>query len=180
MFEFVFGGSGSGKSSYAETKILEITKNEKKIYLATMQSFGEEGKRRIERHKKMREGKNFITIEKSIDVENILIDFEKSNDNYSLLLECLSNLVANEMFRENKKNDENFVVAKILNGLKKILQCKRIINIVIVSSNVFNDGINYDDDCKKYMMALGKLNMEFAKIADTVTEVVAGIPIRIK
>lgn len=180
MFEFVYGGSGSGKSSYAETKILEITKNEKKIYLATMQSFGEEGKRRIERHKKMREGKNFITIEKSIDVENILIDFEKSNDNYSLLLECLSNLVANEMFRENKKNDEDFVVAKILQGIKKILQCKRIINVVVVSSSVFADGISYDDDCKKYIMALGKLNMEFAKIADTVTEVVAGIPIRIK
>lgn len=180
MFEFVYGGSGSGKSSYAETKILELSKNEKKIYLATMQSFGEEGKRRIERHKKMREGKNFITIEKSIDVENILKDFEKSNDNYSLLLECLSNLVANEMFRENKKNDEDFVVAKILQGIKKILQCKRIINVVVVSSNVFADGISYDDDCKKYMMALGKLNMEFAKIADTVTEVVAGIPIRIK
>ena len=55
MVILVIGGSGSGKSERAESLVLEL--GEKRIYLATMIASGEEGKQRVDRHKKLREGK---------------------------------------------------------------------------------------------------------------------------
>ena len=39
----VIGGSGSGKSAYAEKVALECQKEKRHFYLATMHVFGEEG-----------------------------------------------------------------------------------------------------------------------------------------
>ena len=64
MLILVTGGSGSGKSAYAEELLLSLTKQgETRYYIATMQVFGEEGKEKVGRHKKLRAGKGFLTIE---------------------------------------------------------------------------------------------------------------------
>lgn len=52
----VIGGSGSGKSAYAEKVALECQKEKRRFYLATMHVFGERGKKG-ERHKRMRAAK---------------------------------------------------------------------------------------------------------------------------
>ena len=52
----VIGGSGSGKSAYAEKVALECQKEKRHFYLATMHVFGEEGQKKVERHKRMRAG----------------------------------------------------------------------------------------------------------------------------
>lgn len=50
---------------------------------------------KVERHKKLRQGKGFITIESPKDVGRV----EKTGNNkLAVLLECVSNLTANEMF----------------------------------------------------------------------------------
>ena len=61
MMIFVFGGSGSGKSEYAEQRILEAGEMPR-YYVATMEPFGEVGKKRIERHLMLRVGKGFTTV----------------------------------------------------------------------------------------------------------------------
>ena len=76
MFHLVTGGSGSGKSEYAEQLITEFGEKErwrKRYYLATMMPFGEETKQKIERHRKMREGKGFCTVECYLDLKKQLI-----------------------------------------------------------------------------------------------------------
>ena len=50
MLTLVIGGSGSGKSSFGEKLAQES--NSKLYYLATMIPYGDEGKRRVERHLK--------------------------------------------------------------------------------------------------------------------------------
>ena len=62
MFILITGGSGSGKSEFAEAQILRLSR-EKRIYLATMKCFDEESKKRIARHRKMRAEKQFETVE---------------------------------------------------------------------------------------------------------------------
>ena len=62
MFVLITGGSGSGKSEYAEGLALKLEPG-KKLYLATMMVWDEEGRKRVSRHKKMREGKRFETVE---------------------------------------------------------------------------------------------------------------------
>lgn len=93
MITLVTGGSGSGKSAFAEKLVLSLT-GESYIYLATMQNDGdEETNRRIARHRGMRADKGFVTVEQSMDLSKADIP-----EGACVLLECLPNLVANEMF----------------------------------------------------------------------------------
>ena len=50
----------------------------------------------------------------------------------------------------------------------------------MVSNNVFEDGITYDETTTKYIRAMGKINQKLAALADRVVEVVEGIPVIIK
>ena len=95
----ITGGSGSGKSAYGEKRILEAGEMTR-YYIATMEVFGEEGRKKVERHKKLRQGKGFITIESPKDVgrEKVLEMLRPDGQKKAVLLECISNLTANEMF----------------------------------------------------------------------------------
>ena len=50
--------------------------------------------------------------------------------------------------------------------------------LVIVTNNVFEDGMIYDDSTMEYIEALGRINERLAAEADEVVEVVAGFPPR--
>ena len=170
MFHLIMGGSGSGKSAYAENCILEF-QGKNRIYIATMFPFDEESHRRIERHRKMRREKCFTTIECYTGVKNL----EISSDS-DILLECMSNLTANEMYQENGAGEET--VEEILQGIRQLKD--RAKNLVVVTNEVFSDGISYDPDTMRYLSYLGNINQEMGKMADQVTEVVYGIPVSLK
>ena len=95
MLTLVTGGSGSGKSAFAEDRVLSFG-DAQRIYIATMHPFDEESHKRIERHQKMRAGKGFETVECYTGLKDV-----KLPAGCVVLLECMSNLVANEMFRED-------------------------------------------------------------------------------
>lgn len=95
MIRIVTGGSGSGKSAFAEDLLVSLSKGEK-IYIATMYPFDEESHQRIARHRKMREKKNFRTLECYTGLENL--EVPKGSH---ILLECMSNLTANEIYQKS-------------------------------------------------------------------------------
>ena len=68
MLVVVTGGSGSGKSAFAEDRVLSFGEA-RRIYIATMQAFDEESHRRIRRHRRMRAGKGFETIERYTELD---------------------------------------------------------------------------------------------------------------
>ena len=98
MLYLVTGGSGSGKSEYAENLAVSL-KKENLIYIATMFPFDDESLKKIERHKIMRKNKGFLTKECYKNLGDISI-----YKNSTVLLDCMSNLVANEMYMENKED----------------------------------------------------------------------------
>ena len=200
MMTVVIGGSGSGKSAYAEDCLMARGGGMKKFYIATMQVFGEEGKRKVDRHRQLRAGKGFVTIERQTAVEKAL-EVIRSNcgeksEGAAVLLECMSNLVANEMFSEEMVSEEtlseedasggmaakqwveNDVVARIVNGITQLKS--GVAELVIVTNNVFEDGCTYDDSTMEYIRVLGEINRQLATMADEVVEVVVGIPVTIK
>lgn len=176
MLIFIFGGSASGKSEYAETVMLSISEEKKKYYIATMQPYGTEGKKRIERHKRLRHKKGFCTIEQYTDVERAKEKMECGEK--TALLECISNLTANEMFSGTQPATPQEVTEKIISGIKKLE--KQVNHLVIVSSNVFEDGTVYDETTMEYITAMGQIHARLAELANEVVEVVAGIGIVIK
>ena len=174
MLTLVTGGSGSGKSAFAEELVIG-SDYENRYYLATMQIYDDDGRRKVDRHRKMRRGKGFITIEQP---RNIAMGRPKGHLDAIGLLECMSNLVANEMFSETGIIDEDLVVKKVCGDLEKLLESYS--QLIIVTNNIFEDGIDYDPETRAYMRALGRINARIAAMADRVYEVVVGIPIRIK
>ena len=177
MMVLVVGGSGSGKSSYAEKTAVSLAHSGmKKYYLATMQVFDDEGRKKVEGHRNLRNGKGFFTIEQPTRISGAL---EKMEDgDRTVLLECISNLTANEMFSEKKAVTEIQVTQNVIRDIKMLKDQTN--HLVVVSNNVFEDGVIYDETTAKYIQAMGKMNQKLAALADRVVEVAAGIPVILK
>ena len=141
MMTLILGGSGSGKSAYAEDYLLRVAADQRKYYIATMQIWDAEMQAKVERHHKLRQGKGFTTIEQPVAVEKAL---ETMPQPCAVLLECMSNLVANEMFSGEQPEDGQVIIDRILRGMG-MLKCQADL-FVIVTNNVFEDGIAYDRD----------------------------------
>ena len=193
MITLVTGGSGSGKSAYAESLLYSCEGI--RYYIATMQIYDAEGEKKVERHRKLRAGKGFLTIESPINVGKIQFacagkaeqaqyrqeaerKVQGSSEKKSALLECMSNLTANEMFTKDGMKSEDEVVEKIVSEIQTLSQ--KLDNLVIVTNNVFEDGVIYDAGTMEYLRALGRINAALARLADRVAEVVVGIPVELK
>ncbi len=176
MTVLMIGGSGSGKSACAEEYLLALSAGKKKYYLAAMQAYDEESRARIERHRKMRAGKDFITIEQPVRIQDAALYMEAGEK--TALLECVSNLTANEMFAGGGRRTKEAVTEAVVNGIARLGE--KLTHFVIVSNNVFEDGVVYDEATTAYICAMGRINQRLAAMADEVVEVVAGIPIMIK
>ncbi len=171
MVILVIGGAASGKSEFAE-KVLQNLKSDKKFYIATMIPYDKECFLKIKKHRNMRSKKGFNTIECYNNICNICID-----KNSSILLECVGNLVSNEMFSDLDNIDFE-VSESILSGIYKLIG--NVENVIIVTNDVFSDGRTYNYNIECYKKNIGKINVELANISDEVFEVVCGIPIQIK
>ena len=56
----------------------------------------------------------------------------------------------------------------------------RCIHLVIVTNDIFSDGITYDEVTALYQERLGEINRRIAAEADQAAEVVCGIPLQLK
>ena len=147
MLTLVTGGSGSGKSAFAEDRVLSFGEG-KRIYIATMHPFDEESHKRIERHRKMRAGKGFETVECYTGLKNAVLPGESGK--CVVLLECMSNLVANEMFEEQGAHEQT--VQEIMAGVKNLL--RQADHVVIVTNEIFSDAAFFEGDMDTYLVII--------------------------
>lgn len=178
MTALVIGGSGSGKSEYAENLAVSLG-GDRRIYIATMKPWDEECANRIIRHRKMREKKQFETVECYRSLKKLELKKRPS----VVLLECMSNLVSNELFGLWEEGDipvldKNAAADEIAEGIINLE--RQTDHLVVVTNDVFSDGDNYSSQTNEYRQVLGSINQLAAERADLVVEVVAGIPIKIK
>ncbi len=167
MFILVSGAAASGKSAHAENILCDRTPVNQRLYIACMQPFGADAEFRIARHKALRAGKGFDTLERYTDMANWTANRPWSG----ILLECLSNLLANEVYATEGAH-ENAVTA-ILEGIAHLRT--QTDTLVVVTNEVFADGLPYDADTIAYIHKLGQLNCALAAQADVVVESVCGI-----
>jgi len=208
----IYGGEACGKSAEAERIAVELAKKDDLplYYIATMdKNAGGDTLERIQKHRKMREGKGFVTLERTKDLKKLRLPEKKG----VVLLEDLGNLVANELFtgltapasidrhdvnsnyamttkiRSEAKSSAalsasvsvyaDSVARKIADGLEAIGEQAE--HFVIVSNNVLDDSSeNLDTDCYIYLQTLASVSNIFAESCDEVKEIVAGIAISVK
>ena len=129
MMILITGGSRSGKSSLGERLLSDW--NGRKLYLATMMPRGEESARAIERHRVMRAGKGFETVERYTDVGALSLP-----DGCGVLLECMGNLLANEMFEAGEPDP----CGKIIADVRRLSE--RAGRLIVITNQVDSDGMD--------------------------------------
>lgn len=123
MFTLVIGGAASGKSEYAELHVTRLTG--RRIYLAAMRPWDQECLGRIARHRLLRRDKGFETVERYTDLAGLALPAEAN-----VLLECMSNLTANELYDPEGGGEE-----AVLRGVEALLsQCR---HLTVVTNDVF-------------------------------------------
>ena len=187
MMELVTGGSGSGKSAYAESVICgkhrllcETTENAPLYYIADMVPYGRETEKKIEAHRKMRAGKGFATLEWYVDLPGKISAPDSPELKGScVLLECVSNLTANEMYEPaGAQNTGEDTPESVIKGVRMLKE--RCAHLVVVTNDVFRESVTDSEEMTAYKGNLGMINRALAEMADRVTEVVFGVPVCIK
>ncbi len=173
----ITGGSGSGKSAYAERTLLSRMPPEgggRAVYLATMENTGPEAAARVARHRAMRArhgaaaGRTFVTLEQPVDLGGAAVlpgDF--------VLVEDLGNLLANELW--SPAGAGRAAEARILSGVRALME--RAALLAVVSVDIFAGGDGYDPETLDYIRTLGRLHRALAALAEETAEVVCGIPL---
>src|SRR5437016_9645349 len=92
----ITGGARSGKSKYAEDRVLEMGR--RRLYLATAEAKDEEMVQRIAAHKKRR-GDSWTTIEEPVELAEALL---ARSEEHTSELQSLTNLVCRLLLEKKK------------------------------------------------------------------------------
>lgn len=164
MLTLIIGGAASGKSEYAEQLAVQ-TGTLPRYYVATMEPFDDECRARIAKHQASRAARQFETMEYYTGLDDVRLPRRGV-----VLLECMSNLVANELYSPGGAGPDT--VTAVLRGVDTLLpQCQ---SLVIVSNEVFTGGSDYAGDTLHYLKILAAVNRGLAARANNVAEIVCG------
>lgn len=166
MHTLIIGGSASGKSELAE--LLALKGPAPRYYLATMEVCDVESQHRVARHQSLRAGKGFWTIERPVDFGGLRLP----EPGGTALIECVTNLVANECFSPNGAGMAQAAGA-VLAGVDVLMAQA---TCIFVTGDVFADGIMYGTGTQSYLQALAAVNAGLAVRCGRVAEAVCGLP----
>lgn len=176
MLILLTGGVRSGKSTLA-ARMLETFPQEKH-YIATMRVSDEECALRVRLHRLAREGKGYVTHECETGLASLTLP-----EGCHALLDCLPNLLANEMFddpawEQDAEAAAQRAVERILHGIRRLKEQTSL--CVIVTNETAEDGTLHADATAAYQRALSALGRETARLADAAAELVSGVPVFLK
>lgn len=164
---FITGGQRSGKSSYAQTKALELSKNP--VYIATSRIWDDDFKNRVDRHKNDRSD-NWINIEEETEISKLDLQSKV------VVLDCIT------LWLTNYFSDNNYEVNKSLEEAKQEWD-KFILTdfTVFVISNEIGMGVHASTEgARKFTDLQGWMNQYIAQKADEVILMISGIPMKVK
>ena len=164
---FISGGCKNGKSYFAQ-RVAQDLSREKAVplyYLATMRPVDDEDRARIRRHIGEREGWGFETVEQS---ENILKALERADSAGVFLLDSVTALLSNEMFRADGSVDLE-APERIAEELTEF--AKRTGSTVFVSDYIYSDAMLYDELTEAYRKGLAHIDKALRRCCEEVNEV---------
>lgn len=172
MNVLVVGPAACGKSEFAEDLVMRL--GQQRVYIATMRPWGPDGQAKVARHRALRAGKGFETVEcygrlKGLDVPQ----------GSTVLLECLGNLCNNTFFLPDGSNlgVEEVCGWHVADVCALAAQAK---NLVVIGNEVGSDGQGYGPGLQEYIRLMGSLNCALAQAFDVVVEVSQGLPLVVK
>ena len=156
----ISGANDSGKSRFAESLFRAFPGG--RYYIATMRPQTEENRRRIEKHRRQREGLGFDTIETPGPVAGAAVSPEGG-----VLLEDVSNLLSNAVFERGETAED--VYSDILRLRDR---CALLVAVTISGLRA----ADYDGETAAYIAALNELNAALLDAADAAVEMRLSLP----
>ncbi len=182
---FITGGARSGKSRFAEQHAKGSGKPV--VYVATSPLVDEETRERIRVHR-LRRPKEWVTVEEPLRLEKVLHEY--GSPGRLLLVDCLSLWVTNHLLNRAGIDGERLCSAhdalkiseQLLGYFESVSALVRNTEAdVILVSNEVGMGLVPDNRLSRvYRDLAGKANQMFARAADEVYILVAGVPLRLK
>lgn len=177
----VTGGQRSGKSTYAEKMALDLSGDNKCIYMATAKVWDDEFAKRVALHKQRR-GEQWVNIEE----EKFLSKHNVAGK--VVLIDCVT-LWSTNFFFEISTSQENESSGEKGNVVKRSLEAvkdefdkftQQDATFVFVTNEIGLSGVSENKIQRQFTDLLGWLNQYIASKADEVYFMVSGIPIKIK
>ena len=173
MISYVLGPAGCGKSAFAES-LCEDGNYKRKYYIATMKVVDEASGSRRDKHRSMREGKGFETLEIPYYIDEAP-QLMADPGNCVVLLECVANLVGNAMHESEwdgrLRGTEGEVADDFCGSIIEsiTLLAAQVGHLIVVSEEYGEDELSgCDDETRVYAGLLHAVNARLARIADKV------------
>ncbi len=163
----ITGGERSGKSTYAESEALRLSKSP--VYLATARIWDEEFRQRILRHQERR-GPEWTNIEE---------DIRPSKHDFTgriVLIDCITLWATNYFFDMQQDVDQ------ALEALKKEFDTlvQQDATFIFVTNELGMGGMSESRTQRLFTQLQGWMNQYVAARADRVTLMVSGLPLTVK
>ena len=169
----ILGGARSGKSAFAEQ--LAKDGNLPVTYIATAQVYDDEFKQRVQHHKDRRP-KDWQIIEAPFNLAETLIEY--TSQGRCIIVDCLTLWLAQCICPDcappegvNWQNE----CAKFLTQLESFEG-----NLILVSNEVGMGIVPLGEINRQFQDEQGRLNQAVARLADEVSFIAAGLPLRLK
>ncbi|MGC6510874.1 MAG: bifunctional adenosylcobinamide kinase/adenosylcobinamide-phosphate guanylyltransferase [Myxococcota bacterium] len=164
----VFGGARSGKSEFAE-RLVQSLGGSKVSYMATAQAFDDEMRHRIDTHQRRRDNK-WQTIEEPLHASKALSKAEHP----TVLIDCITLLATNWLLQYDSDS-----AMKEIQRLVEVSKSRRG-DVVMVSNEIGLGVVPMNKLARGFRDDQGRINQRIAEIADSVTLVIAGLPLQLK
>ena len=161
----VLGGVRSGKSAYAEQRLLDMAPGTR-AYVATAEVIDEAMRERIERHRARRDP-SWRLVEAPIGLPAAL-----ARESGPVLVDCVSVWLTNLLVHERPVDPAMLALLRMLEPRKAAT--------VIVSNEVGLGGIETHALARRFADHQGQLNQDLARWAEEVVLVTAGLPLTLK
>ncbi|EID44991.1 bifunctional adenosylcobinamide kinase/adenosylcobinamide-phosphate guanylyltransferase [Parageobacillus thermoglucosidasius] len=166
MIVFISGGVRSGKSRIAETYVQKLAAPESALhYIATARASDDEMKQRIAHHRKQRQKQavKWVTWEQPVQLDKLISVFTKND---VILLDCVTNWLANELFVDESWQKETVCfdkARKMWETLQQLENASRA--LIVVSNELFSGGVPDDLGTYHFMKTLGWLHQQIVSSA---------------
>ncbi len=172
----VTGGSRSGKSAYAQ-KLAEALPGPR-AYVATCPVIDPEMEIRVKKHREARSSADWVTIEETLDLAGAI---GRAAAYRVILVDCLTLWVNNLLYEAGGRGAAFTEEEAAACGREVIDACGPLPGTVIFVTNELGMGIIPDNEpARRFRDCAGRMNQLIAAAAQTVTLVVAGIPLLLK
>jgi adenosylcobinamide kinase/adenosylcobinamide-phosphate guanylyltransferase len=169
MIELILGGARSGKSRFAEQRMLDNGK--RRVYLATAQAMDDEMAARIAVHRSRRTS-GWETVEEPLHLAAALGSIDDAG--CCILVDCLTLWLSNLLHADDPDNWQR-EKDRLLEVLPDMAA-----DIYLVSNEVGAGIVPMGALSRRFVDEAGWLHQDLARISDVVTLVVAGLPQQIK